>query len=105
MRRNFMLGLIVGLVGCAVVLLIASTALANSQHPALDSISSYDLSWYTIDGGGQRGSTSAHYELGGTIGQPDAGLMLSTDYALGGGFWIGAPSLYRVYLPLALKNH
>ena len=52
MRRNFMLGLIVGLVGCAVVLLIASTALANSQHPALDSLSSSALSWNTNAGAG-----------------------------------------------------
>ncbi|MCH8147264.1 MAG: hypothetical protein IH987_04615 [Planctomycetes bacterium] len=53
----------------------------------------YDLSWYTIDGGGVMFSTSddGEYELSGTVGQPDAGgPMVGTvesGYELTGGFW------------------
>lgn len=51
----------------------------------------YDLTWSTIDGGGETFSTGGDYELGGTIGQPDAGAMTGGDYALTGGFWFGMP--------------
>ncbi len=54
----------------------------------------YDLSWSTIDGGGQMWSTGGGYELGGTVGQPDAGVALTGGgWTLTGGFWPGgAPS-------------
>jgi len=47
---------------------------------------SYDLSWYTIDGGGGR-STGGSFTLEGTVGQPDAGTMAGGDFILAGGFW------------------
>ena len=46
----------------------------------------FDLSWYTIDGGGGT-STGGNFELSGTIGQPDAGAMAGGDFELAGGFW------------------
>src|SRR5437879_5229914 len=54
----------------------------------------YDLSWYTIDGGGATFSTGGAFQLGGTIGQPDAG-SFSTPlsggaFTLVGGFWPAA---------------
>lgn len=48
-----------------------------------------DLSWYTIDGGGEMFSTGADFELGGTIAQPDAGEMSGAVFTLTGGFWFG----------------
>lgn len=55
----------------------------------------YDIDWYTIDGGGAMWSTGDGLELGGTIGQPEAGVMTGTDYqgtfALTGGFWAAPP--------------
>jgi len=52
----------------------------------------FDLSWYTIDGGGGT-STGGGFELGGTIGQPDAGPaggpMTGGGFELVGGFWAG----------------
>jgi len=53
----------------------------------------YDLSWYTVDGGGVMRSASADrvYELSGTIGQPDAGAMSAPGYQLTGGFWFQIP--------------
>ena len=55
--------------------------------PASGQQSDYDLSWYTIDSGGEMYSAGGAYELSGTIGQPDAGEMLGNNYKLLGGFW------------------
>ena len=49
----------------------------------------YVLVWSTIDGGGGT-SSGGVYTLSGTIGQPDAGVMAGGDFALMGGFWVGA---------------
>jgi hypothetical protein len=66
----------------------------------------YDLSWWTADGGGVSYSAGGGYELGGTIGQPDAGVLTGGGYTMGGGFWRGgAVTLppFRVYLPLVRR--
>jgi uncharacterized repeat protein (TIGR01451 family) len=48
----------------------------------------YDLTWYTVDGGGATFSTGGSYSLGATIGQPDAsGALAGGSYSLVGGFW------------------
>ena len=54
------------------------------------SLGQYELSWYTIDGGGGR-STGGPYALTGTIGQPDAAYSAAGNYELLGGFWPGGP--------------
>ena len=64
-----------------VLLIVLIGSSANGQ---------YELSWYTIDGGGGT-STGGDYVLSGTIGQPDAGRMSSCEYHLSGGFWLGPP--------------
>ena len=53
----------------------------------------YQISRSTIDGGGVMFSTGDDFELSGTIGQPDAGVMLSPDgvFELTGGFWFEEP--------------
>ena len=84
-----------GLAVC-VVLLLASGVMAQGG---------YDLSWWTADGGGYTFSTGGNYSLGGTIGQPDAGLLTGPGYTLAGGFWSGAGQPYRVYLPLVMRNY
>jgi hypothetical protein len=50
----------------------------------------YELSWYTIDGGGGR-SSGGDFSLVGTIGQPDAAYSAGGNYELLGGFWPGGP--------------
>jgi hypothetical protein len=51
-------------------------------------VADYDLSWYTMDGGGDMWSTGGGLELSGTIGQPDAGaVMTGGGFELTGGFW------------------
>ena len=52
----------------------------------------FDLSWYTIDGGGGSRSTGGNFEMSGTMGQPDAGEMSGGDFTLAGGFWGGVQS-------------
>jgi hypothetical protein len=48
----------------------------------------FDLDWWTVDGGGEAFSTGGHLELAGTIGQPDAGvIMTGGNLELTGGFW------------------
>lgn len=50
----------------------------------------FDISWYTIDGGGGT-SAGGDFVLSGTIGQPDAGsLMTGGGFELAGGFWPGS---------------
>jgi hypothetical protein len=46
------------------------------------------VSRFTIDGGGGR-SSGGTFSLGGTIGQPDAGLLSGSSFTLSGGFWFG----------------
>jgi hypothetical protein len=50
----------------------------------------YEISWYTIDGGGGT-SSGGLYTLTGTIGQPDAAYSAGSGYELLGGFWTGGP--------------
>ena len=63
---------------------------------------SFSIDWFTIDGGGGI-STGGDYALSGSIGQPDAGAVMSGGaFDLTGGFWsavetAGVPRL-RTYL-------
>ncbi len=50
----------------------------------------YELSWYTIDGGGGR-SSGGDFSVTGTIAQPDAAWCTGGGYELLGGFWSGGP--------------
>lgn len=53
---------------------------------------SFDLSWTTVDGGGAMFSTGGIYQVGATIGQPDAGVASGGVFQITGGFWAGAAS-------------
>ena len=47
-------------------------------------------------------SAGGAYTLGGTVGQPDAGVLSGGDYILSGGFW-GAGGMYFGFLPVVMK--
>ncbi len=83
---------------CVLLLLSGMTTLAVAA-------TGYNLSWWTVDGGGGALSGSG-YHLSGTIGQPEAApVMSATGYRLAGGFWGGAltGALQReMYLPLLM---
>jgi hypothetical protein len=54
-------------------------------------ISSPDLTWHTVDGGGGT-SSGLDFTLSGTIGQCDAGeVMAAGDFTFEGGFWAIIP--------------
>ena len=63
------------------VLLLSGMARANGP---------YEVTWYTIDGGGGT-SSGGQYSVTGTIGQADAGYHDGDDMELLGGFWVGGP--------------
>ncbi|CUU34769.1 MAG: hypothetical protein K6U12_06140 [Armatimonadetes bacterium] len=66
---------------CAIFATLLGVACAQSGG-------NYDLSWWTIDGGGVTFATGGTFNLGGTIGQPDASSALTGGtYSLTGGFW------------------
>ncbi len=70
----------------------------------------YDLTWWTVDGGGDAVSGGT-YTLMGTAGQPEPGpVVTGGDYALFSGFWPGGgasspPLGNHIYLPLVGRNN
>jgi hypothetical protein len=51
----------------------------------------FDLNWWTVDGGGDMNTVGGTFTLSGTIGQPDAGpAMTGGGFSLTGGFWLAA---------------
>ena len=57
------------------------------------SAQSFSMDWYTIDGGGGK-SSGGTFELNGTIGQPDAGaVMTGGGFELTGGFGVAQINL------------
>ncbi len=66
----------------------------------------YDLSWSTVDGGGEM-SSGGTIILTGTIAQADAGVMSGGVYTLRGGFWLSAeaapPPVFKLFLPVIMK--
>jgi hypothetical protein len=98
------------LVTLVALLVLASLALAQGQtHVSAPAGPGYDLSWWTVDGGGTTFNSGGGYTLGATAGQPDAAVLAGGGYTLAGGFWLGAgaaagPPSSGVYLPLALRE-
>jgi hypothetical protein len=98
--------------GALLLAAVASLLLLAGASPARSS-SGYDLSWWSVDGGGQTSvgggmqNASGSLSLNGTAGQADAGLHQGGAYVLAGGFEPGG-EVYRpqklVYLPLVLRN-
>jgi hypothetical protein len=90
----------VWILAAVVLLLAAATMVSQAQKSGPN----YDISWYSMDGGGGMYSTGGHYSLGGTIGQPDAGPKMSGGkYSVVGGFWAGMGPNY-IYLPVIIKH-
>lgn len=90
--------ILVGLLAIALLSLIGSRTYAE--------VTSYELSWWTVDGGGGTSSSST-YDVSGTIDQSYAGNTSGGDYALTGGFWGDQQdeesSGYNLYLPMLLR--
>jgi len=67
---------------------VAAVVLLGMMSANAQSGGSYDLSWWTIDGGGVTFATGGAFTLGATIGQSDASNALTGGaFSLTGGFW------------------
>jgi len=60
------------------------------------------VDWNVIGGGGGH-ARAGIYSLDGTIGQAIAGKISNAPYELCAGFWCGAATDYKVYLPIVIK--
>ncbi|HNS50855.1 MAG TPA: hypothetical protein PKO09_06690 [Anaerolineae bacterium] len=99
--------------GALLVALVALLALLAGPSRARSG-SGYDLSWWSVDGGGETfvgggmHSAGGSLSLSGTAGQADAGLHEGGAFVLAGGFEPGgavfAPQRY-LYLPLGLRGY
>ncbi len=72
-------------------LLVTGVATALTITAAVAAGPGFELTRSSIDGGGVMFSTGGGFELGGTIGQSDAGEMSGGQFTLTGGFWIEIP--------------
>jgi hypothetical protein len=88
-----------------VLLLLTSVTLADTDSHTSKTAQDYEISWWTVDGGGDTASGGGSYALGGTIGQSDAGASSGGSYALSSGFWTGWRGGYAIFLPLVLRSH
>ena len=62
-----------------------------STLPSHTCAQSFEIDWFTIDGGGSMSNEARGLEVSGTIGQPDAGVMTGGGLTLTGGFWFEIP--------------
>ena len=78
---------------------ICMVGLAMFAGPLTATAQSFSMDWYTIDGGGGK-SSGGTFELNGTIGQPDAGAVMT-----GGGFELtGGFGIAQINLQIALGD-
>jgi len=97
-------------VALTLLLIISAAQAAAGTLPAFST--GYDLTWWTVDGGGGSVSDSGDdYTLMSVIGQPDAGVLEGSGYTLaggfwGGGFWSGGAVVpeHNIYLPLVVRG-
>ena len=71
-------------VGVFIAVAFADTA-DFAGEPALE------INRFSIDAGGTVAAVGGGFELSGTIGQPDAGVLSGGDFTLAGGFWFEEP--------------
>lgn len=74
------------------LMIAATTILLAITTPMI--AQDFELTWYSIDGGGEIFSAGGAFELGGTVGQhdagPETGPMIGGAFELVGGFWASA---------------
>lgn len=89
-----------------VVYLLIIIALLTVASLVLAQTGGFQLPWYRVAGGGGTSDDGGRYALSGTIGQPEAGvLMEGSSFRLSGGYWGGSSSdrvPNELYLPLVI---
>ncbi|MGD2039846.1 MAG: hypothetical protein PVH11_03405 [Anaerolineae bacterium] len=95
--------LLLALVAGLALLIAAPLVTQAGDGPSATLGTGYGLTWSTVDGGGYTFSRGGGYTLGGTAGQPDAGLLTGGGYQLSGGFWARGGA-HGIYLPLVMRH-
>lgn len=98
-----------GKVACRLLFAAALLVLGTAPQAISQTGGVYDLTWHTNDGGGTSPAAGGVYNLGGTIGQHDAGAASGGTYALTGGFWgianLPPPSTLQLATAVSRKTH
>ncbi len=81
------------MVNCWLPMLLSAALLSGVAGNAA---AQWQVSEFTIDGGGGTRSTGGAFGVGGTIGQPDAGRLSGSIFTLLGGFWSGGGAVTGV---------
>jgi len=86
-KRQSTARLLLIVAGCSGVFIAAAftDTVSSAGEPAVE------INRFTIDGGGEMFSSGGGFELSGTIGQPDAGVLSGGNFTLAGGFWFEEP--------------
>jgi hypothetical protein len=102
LKAQFLKAQLLSVLLCLLLLLaVAGVVAVRAQEGG-----GYDLSWWTVDGGGAK-VQGGGFTLVGTTGQPDASATLEgSGYSLVGGFWAGAGGArYRIYVPVVMRGY
>jgi len=65
---------------------VAPVAVVSEVEELTSPVQSFDLSWWSVDGGGAT-SASGPYAVAGAVGQPEVGGAYGAYFALDGGVW------------------
>jgi len=88
----------IALLAVLLCILLSSNALAMES-------TNYRLDWFTpLTSGGGGAASSANYAINLTIGQTVVGALSSANYGVGLGYWYGAATQYKVFLPVVLRQ-
>ena len=66
----------------------ARLAMVAGMVSAFSAMAAYDVRWQSVDAGSAV-TAGGGFTLTGTVGQPDAGMLVGGGYDLAGGFWPG----------------
>lgn len=83
-------------------LLIIALLLLSTWAIQAGSGGSYEIDWFTMDGGGTISVVTGSYKLNGTIGQPDTASSAGGPYSLDAGFWVMG-SATKTFLPIITR--
>ena len=75
------------LVVCALASFVTMTAIG-----AVAGESDYEITRFTVSGGGTTSSTGGDYEMSSTIGQSQGEVLQGGEYSIDGGFWYTIPA-------------
>ncbi len=64
----------------------------------------YDVRWFSVDGGGTSRAEGGGFAVGSTVGQPDAGAAVASPFSVGSGFWGATLTATGAELSLSVRD-